>query len=95
MLLSRSPSSRSALAESELEYNDQHKSLSAFFRFNVSSFILRTLFLIRLLTLGHKCKSFGFWSYNTAEKELANAIVCFDLDDNSVDFADEQCCHVQ
>jgi isoleucyl-tRNA synthetase len=30
-----SPSSKSALAESELEYNDKHKSIAAFFRFHL------------------------------------------------------------
>lgn len=43
-LFYRSPSSQSALAESELEYNDQHKSLSAFFRFRVSLFLCSLLY---------------------------------------------------
>lgn len=46
----RSPSSQSALAESELEYNPKHKSLSAFFRFRVSLFNCKSknLQLLRL-----------------------------------------------
>lgn len=34
----RSPSSNTALAESELEYNDKHQSTSAYFRFKLINF---------------------------------------------------------
>uniref|UniRef100_A0AC34RQM2 Isoleucine--tRNA ligase n=1 Tax=Panagrolaimus sp. JU765 TaxID=591449 RepID=A0AC34RQM2_9BILA len=72
-----SPSSKTALAESELEYNEKHKSLATFFRFQIINLNLDEIGLSNLKTSKKPCHVFGLVWTTTPWTLPLNDVIAF------------------
>lgn len=72
-----SPSSKTALAESELEYNEKHKSIAAFFRFQIINLDLDEIGLSSLKTGKKLCHIFALIWTTTPWTLPLNDVIAF------------------